>query len=556
MRCNNAFARLLILVFRLNMKMFPSKSSLVKMSQKRAYPDSPMSSGTPPKRARKVLTLADKVKVIEAVQSGMSNRTAAEKFSVGRTQINTIVLNQEAILRTYSEGANAKAKYLSPKPLKYKEIDAEVWKFFLNCREKRIPVNGPILQRHAQIVATRLSLPDFSASNGWLESFIDRHQLKMANLHGESADVNPETCDQWLERLPELLDSYALEDIYNCDKTSIWFRTVPTKSLIHSTENASGVKLLKDRFTVLLTASATGKKEKMWVIGKSKKPRSFPKYESDYSTAFTYKSNKRGWMTSDIFQEYINWLNNKMKIQGRKILLLLDNCPAHPPLAVSNVKLLFLPKNTTAKLQPLDQGIIAWLKQRYKKLLLTHICEAMEECNDVTSLAKAVRIYDAIVNTKQAWDSLPIETIEKCFRRCGVTKDTNTPPSTPVEPPSEPDDFAIQFEKLLEVPWDEYLAYDSELEADEPCTAPTEELESNDDHAVIDDMLAEPEPEENFTSEMAITQLKKLQKFCLHDQANFDLVNQLLSRIRMNAIKEQLNRKSKQTSILNFIQNP
>jgi hypothetical protein len=46
-----------------------------------------------------------------------------------------------------------------------------------------------------------------------------------------------------------------------------------------------------------------------------------------------------------------------------KALLLLDHCPAHPSDDVlkpkdGKIKAMFLPKNTTALIQPLDQGII------------------------------------------------------------------------------------------------------------------------------------------------------------------------------------------------------
>jgi hypothetical protein len=51
-----------------------------------------------------------------------------------------------------------------------------------------------------------------------------------------------------------------------------------------------------------------------------------------------------------------------MKLE-EKYLLLLDHCPAHPPADVLKFKggkitVMFLPKNTTALIQPTDQGII------------------------------------------------------------------------------------------------------------------------------------------------------------------------------------------------------
>ena len=51
-----------------------------------------------------------------------------------------------------------------------------------------------------------------------------------------------------------------------------------------------------------------------------------------------------------------------------KILLLIDNATVHNdfPDVNENVKIKFLPPNTTSLLQPLDQGAIAITKAHYK----------------------------------------------------------------------------------------------------------------------------------------------------------------------------------------------
>ena len=62
-----------------------------------------------------------------------------------------------------------------------------------------------------------------------------------------------------------------------------------------------GNKVSKDRFSLLVCANATSKKEKLLVIGKVKRPHSFPKYNSNLSHHVTNRSNKHGWMTTAIF---------------------------------------------------------------------------------------------------------------------------------------------------------------------------------------------------------------------------------------------------------------
>jgi hypothetical protein len=63
-------------------------------------------------------------------------------------------------------------------------------------------------------------------------------------------------------------------------------------------------------------------------------------------------------MTGTIFLEYLQKFNAKMQIENRKALILLNNAPCHPEMEFSNVELVFLPPNTTARTQPLHSGII------------------------------------------------------------------------------------------------------------------------------------------------------------------------------------------------------
>ena len=78
-------------------------------------------------------------------------------------------------------------------------------------------------------------------------------------------------------------------------------------------------------------------------------------------------------MTGIICKEWLRWFDNLMA--GRKVLLLLDNFSGHE-LGVEkvggldglcNVKIHWLPPNTTSHWQPLDQGIIALFKLHYRR---------------------------------------------------------------------------------------------------------------------------------------------------------------------------------------------
>ena len=44
----------------------------------------------------------------------------------------------------------------------------------------------------------------------------------MVKVCGESGDVSGDTIESWLERLPELVDGYQKENIWNMDETGVF----------------------------------------------------------------------------------------------------------------------------------------------------------------------------------------------------------------------------------------------------------------------------------------------------------------------------------------------
>lgn len=90
----------------------------------------------------------------------------------------------------------------------------------------------------------------------------------------------------------------------------------------------------------------------------------------------TYKTNKKTWMAYDIFEEHIRSWDKDLRNNNRKILLLVDNYPAHSELKnLTNITLVFLLPNMTSILQPIDQGVIKNLKFHYRKSPIMHMTD-------------------------------------------------------------------------------------------------------------------------------------------------------------------------------------
>ena len=74
----------------------------------------------------------------------------------------------------------------------------------------------------AKEIAEKLGKPDFKSSRGWLDKWKKRYSVKQLKICGESGDVRGETVQSWKERLPEIVEGYEKEDVWNMDETGIF----------------------------------------------------------------------------------------------------------------------------------------------------------------------------------------------------------------------------------------------------------------------------------------------------------------------------------------------
>ena len=142
-------------------------------------------------------------------------------------------------------------------------------------------------------------------------------------------------------------------------------------------EACHGGKQAKDRLIVLVATNQTGsEKLPLLAIGKSANPRCFKKIKT---LAVDYGSNKKAWMTGSVFEKGIRKLDRKYLLQGRSIVMTIDNCLALPQIKdLRAIRLEFLPPNTTNHTQPCDQGIINVFKHRYRAKVMRKYLQYIE----------------------------------------------------------------------------------------------------------------------------------------------------------------------------------
>lgn len=370
------------------------------------------------------LSLERKKDVLDDLKNGKSCRILSEKYGISKSTVSNIGKRRKEILDAWERNCDAERRRKMRKT-ENEETNMKVLNFFNECRARKIPVTGPMLQEAALKIAAKLEDKSFSASNGWLEKFRIRNNIQFSTLSGTAADVDPQSVIDWKRKLPSIISGYQPENIFNADESGFFYRQLPTKSLTIKGEKCKGGKKAKDRITVLFCCSMKGEKLTPLVIGNAENPRIFKKMNVKPSDLpVLWHSNKKSWMTSIIFSEWLKKINIEMKRKNRKILLFVDNATSHCPSLYSNIKIEFLPSNTTSELQPLDQGVIETVKRFYRKFLVERIVSEIFESkseDSATELCRKVTVLDAIEWIIQSWEKVKVSTIAKCFHKAGFS---------------------------------------------------------------------------------------------------------------------------------------
>ena len=188
-------------------------------------------------------------------------------------------------------------------------------------------------------------------------------------------------------------------------------------------DKCHGGKKFKERVTVMVCSIMDGsEKWPLLVIGKFKNPRCFKGIKK---LPLDYDANPKAWMNSDLFSSWVQSFDAKMHRQRRNVLLIVDNCPAHPKICgLKSTELIILPPNCPSVIQPCDQGIIHSLKTRYRATFLTNFLHHIDSGSSADTFS--INLLEAMMILKRAWDEVTQDTLKNCFRKAwGLQTDTD-----------------------------------------------------------------------------------------------------------------------------------
>lgn len=343
--------------------------------------------------------------------------------------------------------------------LKNPELDRALGNWVLYCLHKGLKVSGELIKKQAQTFADMLRDADATAaaatmafSNGWLAGFQDRYgikKLKKSSTPSQqqqqqqsvlAAAMHPHQQHQAvaatlisgvpvpqepavqlmpfsdffsLSDLQLLVSEYAPRDVYHMDEFGLYY------DLPLDQQDDAGAGTNPSRLTVMVAVNGDGSDQvEPFFVGRALRPKSF-KDKLAPELGFQYYHNQPGVVNGLLFQRWVQAFNSRMRDEGRQVVLLADSAPSHVVvgLELTNVRVAFLAAKGTAKLQPLNSGIIKALKRRYR---LAHLVNALDRSEQGLHDIFAVTQLEAMHWVKQCWLEISKELIQHCWAKTRI----------------------------------------------------------------------------------------------------------------------------------------
>ncbi|XP_054553387.1 tigger transposable element-derived protein 1-like [Talpa occidentalis] len=390
------------------------------------------------KRDRKSITLHVKLEVLRRFEAGEKLTQIARALGLATSTVASIRVNKDKIRANSQAATPVSATQLTRcrgVVMGHMERLLSLW--IEEQKQQNLPVSTLLIQDKARRLFAQLQREQgggtqaetFGASNGWFARFKARHNVLLTD---EPAVADIQAAARYPPVLRAILEEggYSPRQVFNADETGLFWKRLPERMLL-ALEGAKGAgpKASKDHLTLLLGGNAAGDfKLKPLLVYPSENPRALKGY-SKASLPVVWRSNRNDWLTPSIFQEWFTGcfcpaVESYCASHGlpHRALLLLDSAPCHPTHLSglsAHVRVEFLPKNTSALIQPMNQGIIAAFKAHYLRRTL---CQLVQETTgadrpSVREFWRSYTVMAAVDNIAGAWAELQPVTMNSAWRK-------------------------------------------------------------------------------------------------------------------------------------------
>ncbi|XP_076298804.1 PHD finger protein 5a isoform X1 [Lasioglossum baleicum] len=332
---------------------------------------------------RSIVTVDKRVELVKKLEEGSSVDSLAIEYGISRRTVRRY--KQQAVsLKQFNSSVCVQTKRRR-KP-SFEKMEIRLYEWVLERTAAGVRLTNALIREKAKALIEELGTSsNFTASQGWISRFKARYKIRLSKPD-KVGNTDEMATSRFIEDFNKMLEEENIEEdnIYNMDETSLLWKAVPWRTLVHKGEQpAEDRKTRKEIVTVALCANATGThKLPLLFIHKYAKPRAFKHIKQDLPVI--YKHQRCPWVNAEVFTDwYVNHFKHSVReFHSRerrvgKVLLLVDNFRGHViPKELpedENFKFMYLPPNTTSLIQPLELGIIAKCKRSFRASLLREI---------------------------------------------------------------------------------------------------------------------------------------------------------------------------------------
>ncbi|XP_061680365.1 tigger transposable element-derived protein 1-like [Syngnathoides biaculeatus] len=426
---------------------------------------------------RKMMTIVEKVKLLDMIGEGMSCASVARQYGVNESTVRYIKKDEENIRKTASVTFNEGAKRVVTQHNKrIVKMEAVLALWIAECRKKTVRLDPNMIRAKAKALYDQI-LPDgdereteegadppqastsngrgdspprgrsFLASKGWFEKFQKRYGLKSVALFDDASSADDDAARRYTEEeFPNLISEggYLPEQVFNMDKTGLFWKRMPSRTFLFKDEvKRPGFKPHKDRVTVIMCGNAAGFMLTPGLIYKAKNPRAL-KTKNKALLPVYWMHNPKACMTKALtlewfFRCFVPQVRLYLAEKGLpfKVLLLMDCAGGHATdLQYDGVQIEFLPLNTSPLIQPMDQGVIRAFKALYTCYTMEGLITAVDDDDEEFALNEYWGSYDiasCLSNIQQALKDMKSETVSFSWKKLWPKAANDCPGFTPDE---------------------------------------------------------------------------------------------------------------------------
>ncbi|XP_035121358.2 uncharacterized protein LIPT2-AS1 [Callithrix jacchus] len=223
---------------------------LLKMSKRSE--DTPVNISDKKKRKHLCLSIAQKVKLLEKLDNGVSVKHLTEEYGVGMTTIYDLKKQKDKLLKFYAESdeqilmKNRKTLHKA----KNEDLDRVLKEWIRQRRSEHMPLNGMLIMKQAKIYHNELKIEgNCEYSTGWLQKFKKRHGITFLKICGDKASAGHKAAKKFTDKFSNDEQDGDFEGFHMSNEKKIMSDLLTyTKNIHPETVSKLGEEDIKDVF--------------------------------------------------------------------------------------------------------------------------------------------------------------------------------------------------------------------------------------------------------------------------------------------------------------------